>query len=289
MPAGIEASIEDGFATIDFLDRSLVGPSLEALRQVGSKVTKETRVGPRARYTMPEGDARAAGLIDGETTLTPNLAYGDTGFADTLQSVGNEGARPEAPTIRNMYVGSTPAADVMAVPGPSTTVGGKVPQGAIIAPLHGSIKKYGDYSLPQPHEPGDCTHPGDGSGSIKDGVIDFVEPTRIHSKAPKRPTTTSNITLDVPPGMSVVDPNSPGQHPIPSEGNTYTPPTEPTEPPVAWPTPMPTVPPVAAYPEGAPTADWTNAEIKAYADANSIDLDGATKKADMLTAIEASS
>jgi hypothetical protein len=290
MPIGIEASIEDGFATIDFIDRSLVGPSLEALRQAGSKVTKETRVGPRARYTMPEGDARAAGLIDGDTDLKPNLAYGDTGFADTLQSVGNVGPRPEAPTSRNLYVGATKAEDVMAVPGPSTTVSGSKPTGAIIAPLHGSIKKYGDYSLPQPHEPGDCTHPGDGSGSIKDGVIDFVEPTRIHSKAPKRPTTTTNITLDVPPGMSVVDPNAPGSHPIPSEGNTYTAPVAPTEPPTAWPTPMPTVPPVeAVYPEGAPTSDWTNAEIKAYADASGIDLDGATKKADMLTAIEASS
>jgi hypothetical protein len=291
MPAGIEASIEDGFATLDFLDRSLVGPALEALRQAGSKVSKETRVGPRARYTMPEGDAIAAGLIDGATTMKPNLAYGDTGFADTLQSVGNEGSRPEAPTSRNLYSAATPAAAVMAIPGPRTTVSGKVPEGAIIAPLHGSIKKYGDYSLPQPHEPADCIHPGDGSGSISDGVIDFVEPTRIHSKAPQRPTTTSHITLDVPPGMSVVDPNAPGSHPIPSEGNTYTAPVAPTEPPTAWPTPMPTAPPAdsavtADYPAGVPDESWTVAQMRDYADDNDINLHGATKKADILAAIE---
>ena len=40
MPAGIEAVVEDGFATLDFVDRSLVGPALEALRLAGSKVTK---------------------------------------------------------------------------------------------------------------------------------------------------------------------------------------------------------------------------------------------------------
>ena len=269
MPAGIEAVVEDGFATLDFIDRALVGPSLEKLRLAGSKVTKETRVGPRARYTMPEGDAVAAGLIDGATTMVNALAYGDSGFADTLQSVGNEGSRPEAPTSRNLYVGATPAADVMAVPGPSTTVSGSKPGGAIIAPIHGSVKKYGDYSLPQPHEPGDCTHPGDGSGDIKDGVIDYVEPTRIHSKAPKRPTKTTGVTMDAPPGESPTD-NPPN---------------------AVWPTPMPTAPPAASVeaPSGTPSSDWTNAEIEAYAKANSIDLDGATKKADMLAAIEAAS
>ena len=288
MPAGIEAVIEDGFATLDFTDRSLVGPSLEKLRLAGSKVTKETRTGPRARYTMPEGDAIAAGLLDGATLRPDHLSYGDSGFAESLQSVGNAGARPEAPTSRNLYVGATPAADVMAVPGPSTTVGGSLPSGAVIAPIHGSIKKYGDYSLPQPHEPADCTHPGDGSGDIADGVIDFVEPTRIHSKAPKRPPTTTGVTLDVPAGASVVDPNSPGANAV-------------------WPTPMPTVPPVAPGAVTAPAPagaaaksapgtpltisssdpSWTVAELKAYAAENNIDLAGATKKADILKAIEA--
>lgn len=268
MPAGIEAVVEDGFATLDFIDRSLVGPALEALRLAGSKVTKETRVGPRARYTMPEGDAVAAGLLDGATVRPDSLSYGDSGFADTLQSVGNEGSRPEAPTSRNLYVGATPAADVMAVPGPSTTVSGSKPTGRIVTPIHGSVKKYGDYSLPQPHEPDDCTHPGDGSGVAADGVIDYVEPTRIHSKAPKRPTTTTGITLDAP-GDATVDGENVGGGTTPS----------PPDPGFSVPT----------DPAGTPSSDWTNAEIESYAKANNIDLDGATKKADMLAAIEAAS
>jgi stage V sporulation protein SpoVS len=36
-----------------------------------------------------------------------------------------------------------------------------------------------------------------------------------------------------------------------------------------------------------PTSDWKNAEIESWAEANGVDLDGATKKADMLAAIAA--
>jgi len=274
MPAGIEVVIEDGFATLDFVDRTLVGPALEALRLAGSKVTKQTRTGPRAVYSMPEGDAVAAGLIDG-SAIVDHLSYGDTGYAKSLQDVGNaageDWARPEAPTSKgNTYVGSTPASEVMAIKGPSTSVSGSIPSGAVIAPLHGSIKKYGDYSLPQPHEPSDCTHPGDGSGDIKDGVIDFVEPTTIHSKAPKRPPKVTSQTMD---GQPEGNPTAPGETPN-----------------AVWPTPMPTVDPVTEdAPSGTPNSNWTNAEIEAYAEANNIDLDGATKKADMLAAIEAAS
>jgi len=267
MPKGIEAVIEDGFATLDFTDRTLVGPALEKLRLAGSKVTKQTRVGPRAVYNMPEGDAIAAGLLDSTTVRPDHLSYGDTGYAESLQSVGNaageDWARPEAPTSKgNTYVGSTPASEVMAVKGPSTSVSGSVPAGAIVTPIHGSVKKYGDYSLPQPHEPDDCIHPGDGSGDIKDGVIDFVEPTRIHSKAPKRPPTTTSITMDVP-----------------ADGEAA---------PTPEPKPAPSAPAAKPAPEGAPDDSWTNAEIEAYAKDNNINLDGATKKADMLGAIEAS-
>ena len=86
MPKGIEAVIEDGFATLDFTDRTLVGPALEKLRLAGSKVTKQTRVGPRAVYNMPEGDAIAAGLLDSTTVRPDHLSYGDTGYAESLQS-----------------------------------------------------------------------------------------------------------------------------------------------------------------------------------------------------------
>lgn len=130
MPAGIEAVVEDGFATLDFTDRTLLGPALAKLAEDGVRVTKQTRVGPRARYVLPEGDAVAAGLIDGATAKPPALAHGDTGFAAALAGVGSAGARPEQPTSRNTYVGATPAAAVMAVPGPATTVKPPAPAAA---------------------------------------------------------------------------------------------------------------------------------------------------------------
>jgi hypothetical protein len=243
MPAGIEAVVEDGFATVDFINKSLRGPALEKLRKAGSKVTKETRVGPRARYVMPEADARAAGLIDGATGPGP-LKYGDTGFAKVLQDVGMEGARPEQPTIRNHYSGATPAAAVMAIPGPSTTVSGSKPDNRIVTPIHGSVDQYGLYGLP--------VTAGDGSGVAADGVIDYVEPTTIHSPAITRPPTTEHITLDAPrqtPPSGVVT----------------------------------TVPRGAA----APDMTWTVADLKQYAADNGIDLGAATRKSDILATIQA--
>jgi hypothetical protein len=233
MPAGIEAVVEDGFTTLDFVDRSLVGPALETLRLAGSKVSKVTRVGPRTQYRLTEADAVAAGLLDAATVRPEALAYGDTGYAEDLESVGNAGARPHRPTVRgNAYVGKTPAADVMAVPGPSTTVNGSVPDDRVVPPLH-------------------------------EEVIDTVGETTIHSPQPQRP-------------------------PAAGDGGSSTPP------PVV-PAPLPAVDPVShattqpAPAGGTPNEDWTNAEIKAYADANGIDLDGATKKSDMLAAIELAS
>lgn len=41
----------------------------------------------------------------------------------------------------------------------------------------------------------------------------------------------------------------------------------------------------AAYPEGRPTNKWKVDELKAYAEAESIDLADASRKADILTAI----
>ena len=233
MPAGIEAVVEDGYATLDFTDRSLVGPAMETLRQAGSKVTKLTRVGPRTQYRLAEADAVAVGLLDAATVRPEALAYGDTGYAEDLQSVGNAGARPHQPTVRgNAYVGKTSAEDVMAIPGPSTTVNGSVPDDRVVPPLH-------------------------------EEVIDTVGDTTIHSPQPQRPPAAGD------------------------GGSSTPPPVVPTPLPAPTPGPAPAAPQPA--PAGTPNEDWTNAEIKAYADANNIDLDGATKKSDMLAAIEIAS
>lgn len=236
MPAGIEAVIEDGFATLDFIDRSLVGPSLAKLAAQGSRVTKETRTGPRARYTMPEGDAVAAGLLDGATVKPPALAFGDTGAAAVLQGVGMAGARPEQPTIRNHYSGATPASAVMAIPGPSTTVSGSKPTTPAVTPAHAAVTR------PRGADSHDYTGPE---------IVDYVEPTTLHSPAPARPTTTEGILIDVPaqiPGSGV----------------------------------QTSVPKVSA-----PDSSWTVADLKQYAADNGIDLGAATKKSDILAAIQA--
>jgi hypothetical protein len=118
---------------------------------------------------------------------------------------------------------------VMAIPGPSTTVNGSVPDDRVVPPLH-------------------------------EEVIDTVGDTTIHSPQPQRPPAAGD------------------------GGSSTPPPVVPT--PIPAPAPAPAPQPA---PAGTPNEDWTNAEIKAYADANNIDLDGATKKSDMLAAIEIAS
>ncbi|WP_255800867.1 hypothetical protein [Mycobacteroides abscessus] len=67
MPEGVEVVVEEGFATIDFVDTALRGPGLARLLEVGTPpdaIEKLTRTGPRAVYVVPEGNAREAGLLD---------------------------------------------------------------------------------------------------------------------------------------------------------------------------------------------------------------------------------
>ncbi|MGC7194371.1 hypothetical protein RA997_22750, partial [Mycobacteroides abscessus subsp. abscessus] len=67
MPAGIAVVVEDGYATIDFVDKSLRGPGLARLFEIGTPpdaIEKQTRSGPRPLYVVPEGNAREAGLLD---------------------------------------------------------------------------------------------------------------------------------------------------------------------------------------------------------------------------------
>lgn len=72
MPAGIEVVIDEGFASIDFIDRSLRGPALGRLVQSGCPIDVDSRSGPRKVYIVPEGNAREAGLVDDVPTLPPS-------------------------------------------------------------------------------------------------------------------------------------------------------------------------------------------------------------------------
>lgn len=105
MPEGIEVEIDNGFATLDFVDKSLRGPALAKLIEDGGPDVVETitREGPRRKYRVPEGNAAAAGLIDGSTPVEPNKSAGqDTGAADALASAQSTGPFP-FPTVRNKW------------------------------------------------------------------------------------------------------------------------------------------------------------------------------------------
>ncbi|AWN04217.1 hypothetical protein FDJ57_gp16 [Gordonia phage Sour] len=121
MPEGIIAEIDGGFATLDFVDRSLRGPALQKLLEIGGPETIETltRSGPRRQYRVPEGNAREAGLIDEAGTLV----RGDTGSADRLASAGQTTGSPEATSSRNVWsTGREPVEDLSPI---STSVEGE--------------------------------------------------------------------------------------------------------------------------------------------------------------------
>lgn len=121
MPEGIIAEIDGGFATIDFVDRSLRGPALQKLLEIGGPETIETltRSGPRRQYRVPEGNAREAGLIDEAGTLV----RGDTGSADRLASAGQTTGSPEATSSHNVWsTGRDPVEDLSPI---STSVEGE--------------------------------------------------------------------------------------------------------------------------------------------------------------------
>lgn len=66
MPEGVDVTVEDGDAVIEFTDPTKRSPGLFALLQIGTppELIEKTTGRGRVRYRVPEGNARAAGLID---------------------------------------------------------------------------------------------------------------------------------------------------------------------------------------------------------------------------------
>lgn len=66
MAEGILAEVENGFARIQFLDKSKVGPSLAKLLELGGPglIDIDTRSNPRKTYIVPESIAQDAGLLE---------------------------------------------------------------------------------------------------------------------------------------------------------------------------------------------------------------------------------
>lgn len=97
MPQGITVTVDDGFATLDFVDPSLRGQALATLLTIGGPDSIETltRRGPRRLYRVPEGNAREAGLIDQRKALpsAPKGAGIDTGAAAATAAAWSEADR----------------------------------------------------------------------------------------------------------------------------------------------------------------------------------------------------
>lgn len=76
MPAGIVATIDNGFATLDFVDKTLKGRALARLIEIGGprSIDIDTHSGRRYLYRVAEGNAREAGLLDGAPPTAPAAA-----------------------------------------------------------------------------------------------------------------------------------------------------------------------------------------------------------------------
>lgn len=84
MPEGIVTTVEDGFAYVDFVDGKQRGRYLSRLiAEFGAEVIETlTRSGPRRIYRVPEGNARAVGLVDGVPATAPEPAPTETNYDD---------------------------------------------------------------------------------------------------------------------------------------------------------------------------------------------------------------
>jgi hypothetical protein len=147
MPTGIETFVDNGFATVDFVDPSLRGQALTKLSEIGGPESIETitRDGPRRKYRVPEGNAREAGLIDtpldaprrGDLKFAAALADADP-VADggiyspelhTVKGANDAGPVAQSQVVSNQSITTTESeapADVAAVAPPHVEVQAKV-------------------------------------------------------------------------------------------------------------------------------------------------------------------
>ena len=166
MPAGIIATVDDGFATIEFVDQSKRAKALADLVEIGGPGSIETitRDGPRRKYRVPVQFATQAGLLDGDETGAQWSAGKDTGAAAALVAAdpnvnpGADNANWHTPvdqyTSANKYVGQVPNADV----------------------LHGRPKVYTGSA---------SSYGGSGDSPLHSEVIDLVKKLKAPEGAPE--------------------------------------------------------------------------------------------------------
>ncbi|MBV9923199.1 MAG: hypothetical protein JOY78_20430, partial [Pseudonocardia sp.] len=122
MPQGVEVIVEDGFATIHAPDREVRADVLRRLLAATPPrlIETQTRTGPNVTYRVPEGNAREAGLLDGEAV--DELPHGDSGFAAALLAADRSVNGARLPLERTV--------------GDDTYVAGRDGNATITGPLH---------------------------------------------------------------------------------------------------------------------------------------------------------
>jgi hypothetical protein len=268
MPAGIIATVDGGFATLDFVDRSLRGPALDTLIEAGGAGIIETitRDGPRWKYRVPVGNATAAGLLDGDEVGVVKPVVRDSGTAAALAAAHTAGiaagavTRPDMPTSANKYVGTTTAAAERA-----------------LAPSPYSGDPSGGYGGTNASET--PTHRE---------VIDYVKengPVLAQAMAPKAFEVNAALA-DIYSG----DPSGAAPGTVPIEGGEslgeFTP-NPVVQDVTATGGAVATVDGEQAWPEGEPSDKWLRPELNAYAThIGIVDADKLASKAEVLSAIE---
>lgn len=262
MPEGIIATVDGGYATLDFVDRSLKGPSLDKLIEAGGPGIVETisRSGPRRKYRVPEGNAREAGLIDDDVEGAVYSAGHDSGNAERLQAANAEAievgavTRPDAPTSANAYVGQTTAAEERELAPPPQQVADAVTEG------------FGGRNAAQTTPHVDVISTVLDASTVR--AVGGVQPvnTPTPDKDYEHPAAAANLGLaDQYAGLADREPTyvEGGQ----SNGDY---------------TPNPSVQDVTSThgstatvaddaPEGEPSEDWKRADLNAYASAHGVD------------------
>ncbi|QFP94635.1 hypothetical protein I5G59_gp15 [Mycobacterium phage LilMcDreamy] len=286
MPEGIVATVEDGYATLDFVDVTKRGPALQALIELAGPDSIETitRRGPRRQYRVLVDNADAVGLLDGDEVARPRSAGNDSGARDALVAAdpnvnpGEDNANWHQQTTevgtRNTYVGATTSAEERAMTPPRFT-GTATPFGGSSAadtPTHAEVIEHvkGHRVTPsQWADPTDLEHSG-AAANLRLASIQSVESTDPQGATILPGDKVALATTEEPVDDGETDTGAGASEPLPVETTTGD----------RGPRPD-------GLPEGEPNADWLRPQLETYATWIGLDNpSGYPNKTELLTAIE---
>jgi len=300
MPEGIVATVEDGYATLDFVDPTKRGPALQALIDLAGPESVETitRRGPRRQYRVLVDNADAVGLLDGDEVARVKSAGHDSGTAAALVAAdpnvnpGEDNANWHQQTTevgtRNTYVGATTSAQERAMTPPRFT-GTATPFGGSSAadtPTHAEVIEHVKGHRVTPTQFADSTDP-DHSGAAANLRLAGIQ--SVESTDPQGATilpgdkavsaqsfSAESVTSGVNPEEQTGDPTV---QTVPGTVQATGEPTPPTQ--VEGNGPRP-----EGLPDGEPSSDWTRPQLEAYATWIKLDNpSGYPNKTELLSAI----